>query len=188
MDMFNIYFFFYISHLFKQLSDLTLSRRRFQGCYKNTYKKEKIVIDINNEKADGRKSCFLKCFLEQNSIRVISNPYWRQQIDRSTKVERQLLLILIFKNELEKKCFSRGFFLKKEKAPNWSCFIVLTRPNPGRREKINLNFYFHTSLWCLKRFYEGLKDLHKTFWGTTKKCENKNLIPFSFLNAQDVKG
>ena len=20
-----------------------------------------------------------------------------------------------------------------------------------------------------------LKDLHKTFWGTTKKCENKNL-------------
>ena len=21
---------------------------------------------------------------------------------------------------------------------------------------INLNFYFHTSLWCLKRFYEGL--------------------------------
>ena len=22
--------------------------------------------------------------------------------------------------------------------------------------KINLNFFFHTSLWCLKRFYEGL--------------------------------
>ena len=40
-----------------------------------------------------------------------------------------------------------------------------------RREKINLNFYFHTSLWYLKEF----KDLHKTFWGTTKKNENKNL-------------
>ena len=25
--------------------------------------------------------------------------------------------------------------------------------------KIMLNFYFHTSLWCLKRFYEGLKGL-----------------------------
>ena len=49
-----------------------------------------------------------------------------------------------------------------------------SRPNLGRREKIKLNFYFHF-LWCLKRFYEGLKDLHKTFWGTTKKCENKNL-------------
>ena len=33
----------------------------------------------------------------------------------------------------------------------------------------------HTSLWCLKRFYEGLKGPHKTFSGTTKKCENKNL-------------
>ena len=38
-----------------------------------------------------------------------------------------------------------------------------SRPNPGRREKIKLNFYFHTSLGCLKRFYEGLKGLHKTF-------------------------
>ena len=41
------------------------------------------------------------------------------------------------------------------------------RPNPGRREKNKLNFYFHTSLWCLKRFYEGLcgasKDFMKAF-------------------------
>ena len=42
--------------------------------------------------------------------------------------------------------------------------------------KINLNFYFHTSLWCLKRFYEDLKGLQKTFRGTKKKCQNKNLI------------
>ena len=40
---------------------------------------------------------------------------------------------------------------------------ILSRPNPERREKIKLNLYFHTSLWCLKRFYEGLKGLHKTF-------------------------
>ena len=39
--------------------------------------------------------------------------------------------------------------------------------------KINVDFYFHTSLWCLERFYEGLQGLHKTFWGTTKKCETK---------------
>ena len=32
-----------------------------------------------------------------------------------------------------------------------------SRPNPGRREKIKSNFYFHTSLWYLKRFYKGLK-------------------------------
>ena len=38
-----------------------------------------------------------------------------------------------------------------------------SRPNPGRRVKIKLNFYFRTSLWCLKRFHENLKGLHKTF-------------------------
>ena len=38
-----------------------------------------------------------------------------------------------------------------------------SRPDPGQREKINLNFYFYTSLWCLKMFYEGLKGLHKSF-------------------------
>ena len=41
--------------------------------------------------------------------------------------------------------------------------------------KIELNFYFHTSWWSLKRFCERLKGLHKTFWGTTNTCENKNL-------------
>ena len=39
-----------------------------------------------------------------------------------------------------------------------------SRPDPGQREKINLNFYFHTSLWCLKRFYEGLLRHHKEVW------------------------
>ena len=35
-------------------------------------------------------------------------------------------------------------------------------------------------MWCPKRFYEGLKGLHKTSWGATKKCENKNLTQFLF--------
>ena len=52
--------------------------------------------------------------------------------------------------------------------------LTLPVPVPDEEKKISLNFYFHTSLWCLKRFYGGLEDL-KTFWGTGKKCENKNL-------------
>ena len=36
-----------------------------------------------------------------------------------------------------------------------------SRPDPGRREKISVKFYFHTSLWCLKRFYESH---HKEVW------------------------
>ena len=45
-----------------------------------------------------------------------------------------------------------------------------TRNDPISGKKNYLNFYFHTSLW-----YEDLKGFHKTFCGTTKKCENKNL-------------
>ena len=49
---------------------------------------------------------------------------------------------------------------------NGNTVINPSHPNPGRREKIKLHFHFHTSLWCLKRLYEGLKGLkglHKTF-------------------------
>ena len=53
-----------------------------------------------------------------------------------------------------------------------ACFLVLSvfvlsilinpfRPDHGRREKINLHFYIHTSLWCVKKFYEEYKDLKK---------------------------
>ena len=45
---------------------------------------------------------------------------------------------------------------------------VLTLKDPFISEtcieiKIELNFYFHISLWCLKRFYEGLKAFVKSF-------------------------
>ena len=42
-----------------------------------------------------------------------------------------------------------------------------SRPKPGQRKKIKLNFYFNTSLWYLKRFYEGLYDglYWNLFWG-----------------------
>ena len=43
----------------------------------------------------------------------------------------------------------------------YAILMYLTLPIPCISEsyieiKIKLNFYFHTSLWCLKRFYEGL--------------------------------
>ena len=44
---------------------------------------------------------------------------------------------------------------------------VLTLPVLDDKKKLNL--YFKTSFWCRKRFSEGLKGLHKTFWGTKKK-------------------
>ena len=39
--------------------------------------------------------------------------------------------------------------------------LVLTVPVPI--PDVEKKFYFHTSSWCLKRFYEALKGLHKTF-------------------------
>ena len=38
--------------------------------------------------------------------------------------------------------------------------------------KNRVDFYFHTSFWCLKKM--------KLLWRTTKKCENKNLHDFYF--------
>ena len=79
---------------------------------------------------------------------------------------------------------SRTFWKISMGRSTWSTFLQVSKDNrninpshldPGRREKINLKFYYHTSLWYLKMFYEGLKSLHKTFWGTTKKWENENL-------------
>ena len=60
-------------------------------------------------------------------------------------------------------------------------FLTLSAPCISEsciKIKTDLNCYFRTSLWCLKRFYERLKGHQKTFWGTTNKCENKNLSYF----------
>ena len=49
-----------------------------------------------------------------------------------------------------------------------NAFVNPSSPNPRQRENIKLNFYFQISLWWLKRFFEGLKSVHKTFRGTKK--------------------
>ena len=68
--------------------------------------------------------------------------------------------------------------------------LTLLVPISDEKKKVKINFYFHTSLWSLKRFYKGLKSLHKTFWGATKKCENKNLtwFLFQYYNFQKYTG
>ena len=50
-------------------------------------------------------------------------------------------------------------------------FFLLTLPAPilAEEKKLYRSFYFHTSLWCLKRFYEGLKGIVK--WAEKGKCD-----------------
>ena len=55
---------------------------------------------------------------------------------------------------------------------------LLTCPDPGRREKINLNISFQISLWCLKRFYEGLKGYIGNKW------VNLHYFTFTFFSLK----
>ena len=63
-----------------------------------------------------------------------------------------------------------------------------SRLNPRRREKINLNFYFHTSLWCLKRFYEGLKGLYKPFEAPQRSVKQKLKLIFISVQLSETHG
>ena len=54
-------------------------------------------------------------------------------------------------------------FLTMHKKRYWHRPVNTSRPYLGRREEIDLNFYIHTSLWCLKRSYKDLKGLHEAF-------------------------
>ena len=51
---------------------------------------------------------------------------------------------------------------------------LLSHPVPNPDEERKLTYFLNTSLWCFKRFFEGL---HKTFWGT---CEIKIKVNFHF--------
>ena len=66
-------------------------------------------------------------------------------------------------------------------------------PDPDRRQKINLDFYFHTSLWCLKRFREGLKDTHREKASSNKtpalrKSTNMDVWAVGALNQLFIRG
>ena len=67
--------------------------------------------------------------------------------------------------------------------------------NPRQSKKIKLNFYFHTSLWCLKRFYEGLKAFISIQLSEINKSSRVNWLLilnhnkfYSFYQATSWKG
>ena len=55
-------------------------------------------------------------------------------------------------------------------------------PDPGWRKIINLNFHFQTSLCCLKRFYESLKEAAK-FHFMHYSCVVIILLSTGFYNS-----
>ena len=57
-------------------------------------------------------------------------------------------------------------------------------PSTGWREKTKFNFYFHISLWCLKRFYE---DLFPAFGLNTEGYSVSVRIQFEWRKNAFVK-
>ena len=113
----------------------------------------------------------------------VCRSHCRRNIKRSLVSLWQFFLPTYCLGKLKNSEIASVFYCRRTEYLNFKGWLWLkhyfhfnpSRPNPGQKEKIKLNFYFHTSLWCLKRFYEGLKGFHKTFWDTTKKCEKKKL-------------
>ena len=73
------------------------------------------------------------------------------------------------------------YFFASESEKITFSYINPSRPNSGRREKINLNFYFLPYLCYLKK---TLKVFIKPFEAPQRSVK----IKINFLNAQDEKG
>ena len=130
------------------------------------------------------------------SLTIIYLQYWFSIWWPASSLKKQLICRLTLQFLLEAKKllkdlynYSVMFSYDDEKRLK---FLNPHRADPGQRELINLIIYFHTSLWCFKRFYEGLKGLHKTFWATTKNAKIKISVTFyfntTFWDAQGGKG
>ena len=61
-------------------------------------------------------------------------------------------------NVLFSRCFVLTTVLVKK---TMICIANPSYLDPERREKIKLNFYFHTFFWCLKRFMKAFKAFIK---------------------------
>ena len=72
------------------------------------------------------------------------------------------------------------------------CLVNSSRPDPRQRGKKNLNFHFHTSLWCLKCFMKAFKVFIKPSEAPQRSVKIKNSVNFysntTFWNARDGKG
>ena len=60
------------------------------------------------------------------------------------------------------------------------------RKSRTKRKKIKLNFYFHTSLWSLKRFYEGLKTFIKPFEAPQRSMKIKFNLMFISIQLSEM--
>ena len=77
----------------------------------------------------------------------------------SDYTSRVISSVIRQKGESQNGCSKKTKHVKFSEKTNISNPLIRTRSQSCIKTKINLNFYFHTSLWCVKRFYEGPKAL-----------------------------
>ena len=127
------------------------------------------MLTVSKHASDSYILISVNCNFLGLHIRQILNKHITEFNSWATySLENNLLKLYYTKNcdQLRRKLWICSHLLKKS--------LILPAPySSGRsiKTKIHLNFYFETSLWCLKRFDEGLQGLHKTFGGTTKDCK-----------------
>ena len=148
------------------------------------------------------KNWTVRCSLTLNCIKLTItgifrsnlNPFWIRQAESCLKgifVKRSLIFVTFFWDIYESpwgKFFIKPSYPKHPKIIHWN-------------KKNDINLYFHTSLWYLKRFYTFEKpnwivkikklchfvplfriDLT---WFLTGFCQTSDLCHFHFLNNRD---
>ena len=98
------------------------------------------VVNVRERKPRKKKqgiwSRIRKVHVLKMQARFFMYNFWKSSIS-GKDVE------MLFFKEISNDDLMRYFFSDDN-------YIIPSRPNPGRREKVKLNFYFHTSMWCLK--------------------------------------
>ena len=138
---------------FSNISSVIMQKGDSQnGCFKKT-KHAKFSKKHTSAYQGVRNVCFSKnmtCFV------FLKHPFWYSPF---------CFISDDLDNLWQKSC------LYVSKKGNLKYSLTLSVSIPDDETKTNFDFYFHTFLWCLKSFYEGLSGLHKAFEGLSKPFE-----------------
>ena len=101
-----------------------------------------LVIASSSEALDRKCSSFSVHYFHQDTVLLLRS------------LQTNILSSILISRSKNVACVSQCSSFSSD-SPGY-IHLTLPVPIPDEEKKIKLNFYFHTSFWCLKRFYEGL--------------------------------
>ena len=88
-----------------------------------------------------------------------------------------------------KKSLNQMDLFLKQQGNSWKLILNPSHPDPGRKEKINLNFYFYTSLGCFKKdLWRPLKAFIKPFEAPKRSVKIKIKLMFILMQLSEMHG